>query len=402
MDWRKEMKYSLSKKGIRKKEYVMILLMAVMCMGVTGCSLPDGLFTDSGSDVIMEVDHSQYLDFSVLEKEQESNTWNGYDIHVLNYGTFETNIAGIKAGIDVIEVNPVKVEFSTGTMQLVELLVTRNTYLEKGDVIAKVMVETDPIALEELELKLLRLEEDFADYQANYAKRHEEAVANISVYELPGKINRLEIEQMERDHAWSVRGYENQIAGYRERIKELKNTTAMEDITAPVAGFVLEVPKLQIGQELYNGDFICNIAPIDKMMMQFSDETWHYGYGMDLTLLVGDRRSQKPYPVQVVSALGKSLYGNWNQTATRVLGDYDVSELVSMGPYTITGTTNVMKNVLLVPVKAVTEDREKYYVTLVNDDNTLEKKQFIPGGKNTQYYWVFDGLKPGMKIFLEN
>ncbi|MBQ9142431.1 MAG: hypothetical protein IJX63_11685 [Lachnospiraceae bacterium] len=398
------MKYSLSKRGIWKKEYAMYLLAGSLSLGLCGCGLPDTLFTDSGSDVIQEIDPSQYLDFSVLEKAPEENTttWNGYDVQVLNYGTFQTNITNMKASIDVIEVSPVRVEFSTGTMQLIELLITRNTYLEKGDVIARVMVETDPIALEELELRLLRLEEDFAAYQENYAERYEEAVANISIYELPGKIDRLEIEQMERDHAWTMKNYETQIASYKERISELKNTTAMEEIVAPEAGFVLAVPKLQVGQELFNGDLICNIAPTDKMMLQFSDESWHYGYGMDLTLIVGDRRSQKSHPVEAVSALGKSLYGSWNQTYTRIQGDYNMAELISQGPYAVTGITNVMSNVLLVPVKAVTEEGEKYYVTLVNSDNTLEKKQFIPGGKNTQYYWVFDGLKPGMKIILEN
>lgn len=398
------MKYTLSKRGIWKKEYTMCLLAAGLCLSITGCSLPATLFTDSGSDVIEEVDPSQYLDFSVLEKEtqEDATSWNGYDIHVLNYGTFQTNITNIKANIDVIEISPVRVEFSTGTMQLVELLAGRGAYLEKGDVIARVMVETDPIALEELELRLLRLEENYAEYQADYTKSYEEAVANISVYELPGKIDRLKIEQMERDHAWSVKGYEEQLANYKKQIKELKNTTAMEEIVATESGFILEVPKLQVGQELFNGDLICNIAPADKMMLQFSDESRHYGYGMNLTLLIGDRRAQKSYPVQAVSALGKSLHGNWNQSHTRILGDYNMSELISQGPYAVTGTTNVMNNVLLLPVKAVTEVGEKYYVTVLNGDNTLEKKQFIPGGKNTHYYWVFDGLKPGMKIILEN
>ncbi len=393
----------MSKRGIWKKECALCLLAGSLSLGVTGCSLPD-FFTDSGTDVIMEVDSSQYLDFSVLEKnpQEEAVTWNGYDIHTLSYGTFETNITGIKAGVNVIEVSPVRVELSTGSMLLTELLVTRNTYLEKGDVIARVAVETDAIDLEELELKLLRLEEEFAEYQTDYAERYEEAVENISVYELPGKIDRLEIEQMERDHARSMANYEKQIANYKERITELKNTTATEEILAPEAGFVLEVPRLQVGQELHNGDLICNIAPTDKMMLEFSDETWHYGYGMDLTLFVGDKRGQKSYPVEAVSALGKSLYGNWNQTATKILGDYDISELMGQGPYTVTGTTNVMTNVLLVPIKAVTEEGEKYYVTVLKADNTLEKKQFIPGGKNTRYYWVFDGLEPETKIILEN
>jgi len=398
------MKYSLSKRKIWKKEYAFCLLLGYLTLGLTGCSMPDTLFTDSGTDVIEDVDYSQYLDFTALEKtpEEETSSWNGYDIQVLNYGTFETNITGMKASMEVIEISPVRVELATGTMRLVELLVTRNSYLEKGDVIARVSVETDAIALEELERKLLRVEESLAEYKADYAERYAKALEECSVYLLPGKVDRLGMEQMQREYEWSVSGYEKQIADYKERIRELKNITATEELVATESGYILEVPKLQVGQELRNGDLLCNIAPTSKMMLRFADESQHYGYGMDLLLLVGDKRTQRSYQVEAISALGKSLSSSWNQSTTKITGEYDIAELISKGPYTITGTTNVMKNVLLVPVKAVTEEGEKYYVTVLNSDNTLVKTQFIPGGKNTQYYWVFDGLKPGMKIILEN
>lgn len=394
----------MNKFGIRKKKITIGLLVAGLSVGMSGCSLPDSLFTDSGTDVIEEVDYTQYLDFTALEKDpqQENSSWNGYDIYVLDYGTFETSIAGIKASLEVIEISPVRVEQVTGTMRLTELLVARNTYLEKGDVIARVTVETDAIALEELERKLLRLEENLAEYKADYAERYAKALEECSVYLLPGKADRLKMEQMQRDYEWALAGYEKQVADCKKNIEEMKNMTATEELLAPEAGYVLEVSKLQVGQQLYSGDLLCNIAPTSKMMLQFSDESQHYGYGMDLVLLVGDRRTQKSYQVKAASALGKSLSGSWDRSTTQIIGDYDIAELMSKGPYTVTGTTNVMENVLLLPVQSVTVDGDKYYVTVVNSDNTLEKKQFIPGGKNTQYYWVFDGLQPGMKIILEN
>ncbi len=394
----------MSKRIMGKKECALGLMIGYFSLGLTGCNVPDNLFTDSGTNVIEEVDYSQYLDFSVLEKatEEEVASWNGYDIQVLSYGTFETAITGMKANLEVIEVSPIRVELTTGTMRLVELLVTRHSYLEKGDVIAKVSVETDAIALEELERKLLRLEESLAEYKADYTKRYAEALDECSVYLLPGKVDRLKMEQMQRDYEWSVTGYEEQIADYKERIKELKNIASTEELVATQAGYVLEVAWLQPGQELHNGDWLCNIAPTNKMMLKFTDESQHYGYGMDLELLVGDRRMPQSYPVKAVSALGKTLSSSWNRNSTTIVGEYDIADLVGMGSYTVTGTTNVMENVLLVPVEAVTAEGEKYYVTVLNSDNTLEKKQFIPGGKNTQYYWVFDGLEPGMKIILEN
>lgn len=401
------MRYSLSrmsKNGTWIKECAASLLTAVTCLGLTGCSLPDSLLTDSGSNVIMEVDSSQYLDFSALEKTEEENagTWNGYEVYTLNYGTFATDISGLKATLNMIEISPVKAQFSSGTMYLLEVLVSKYSFVEKGDVIARVSMEISELDLEELELKLLRVEEDYAAYLADYEERHTEAVENISVYNHPGKIDRIEINQMELDHAQTVKNYEKQIENYKERITELKSLASTKEILAPSSGFVLEMGRLQVGQELENGTLICNVAPTDKMMLEFSDETFHYGYGMDLNLVVGNTRSKKTYQVEAVSAIGKTLSSSWHQTSTKITGDYTFDQLIGDGPYTVTGTTNVMRNVLLVPVKAVTESSEKYYVTVLNEDGTLEKRQFISGGKNSQYYWVFDGLEQGTKIIIED
>ena len=400
------MRYSLSKKKRTKKEYALSLLAVVIMMSLTGCSLklPENIFTDSGTNVVQQVDTSQYLDLSKLDEEKngEEKTWNGYEICTLTYGTFATDITGIQANINMVETSPVRAEFSNGTMYLLELLVTRNSYVEKGEVLARVTMETSSLDLEELQLKILRLEEEYTKYLADFTERYEDAKANISVYELLAAVDKLKIERMELDHAQTVGSYEKQLESYKERIKELEKTSALKEIVAPKAGFVLSVSRLEAGQELRNGDVICNLAPEDKLMLEFTDETWHYGYGMDLQLLVGDKRLAKPQNVEAVSAIGKVLYGDWNQTTTKIVGDYNMSDLIKLRPYTVTGTTNVMENVILVPKDAVTEDGEKCFVTVLHDDGTLEKKQFIAGGENTKYFWVFDGLSVGTKIVIKD
>ena len=59
-----------------------------------------------------------------------------------------------------------------------------------------------------------------------------------------------------------------------------------------------------------------------------------------------------------------------------------------------------MENVLLVPAEAVTIDKRKYYVTVLGEGGSMTKTQFIPGGGNDEYYWVFDGLQEGTRIVM--
>ncbi len=385
-----------------KKKYKASLLVGMAVLGLTACNMPDQLFSDSGSNVIEQIDTSQYLDLAALEKAPEEQNFHGYDVYTLEYGTFETTIAGIKANINMLETSTVRAEVANGNMYLLELCVSRGNYVSKGDVIAKVSTETSDLDMEELQLKLTRLEEDYVKYLADYDKQHKEAVENVSVYELPYKIDMIEIQQMELDYTRRVKSYEEQLANYREQIQEQKELAAMKEIVAPQDGFVLSVSGLSVGQELKNGTEICRIAPKDKIVFEFTDETMHYGYGMDLTLSSGNWRFPTTYEVEVVSALGKTLYGSWNQTTSFVDGEYDIGELLEQSPYLVSGTTNVMENVILVPVDAVTQEGSKLYVNVLNEDGSLLKKQFISGGKNADNYWVFDGLEAGMQIIMEN
>ena len=57
-----------------------------------------------------------------------------------------------------------------------------------------------------------------------------------------------------------------------------------------------------------------------------------------------------------------------------------------------------MENVILIPKTAVTVDGDECFVTVLQEDGSLLKTEFIPGGSNAEYYWVFDGLNEGMNI----
>ena len=63
--------------------------------------------------------------------------------------------------------------------------------------------------------------------------------------------------------------------------------------------------------------------------------------------------------------------------------------------------TRSEKNVLIVPKSAVTVKDKSAYVTVVKEDGSVEQVSFIPGGSDTNYYWIAEGLEEGMTVCWE-
>lgn len=393
---------TLSKRrGRGKGRTVLCLLLGSLTL--TGCAFGKGLFSDSGADVVLVPDASQYLDLKALEEknQQSEDTWNGYQVYTLSCGNFTTATPVLRAGVSLSQISTVKAQVQEGTMKLREMVVERNAYVHEGDVIARVSMETDELVLEELELRLDRLKKRYTKEAQEYAQSHEEAVENISDWPNQGKIDRLNIEQTEADFFRKSKEYEEQIAEYEKSILEQQEMAQTTEILAPEEGFVLEVRNIQAGEVLSDGQVLAVIAPADQITLEVEDQLSHYGYGVEMTLTAGTGIQARQYPVTVSSASGKMLSGDWNKHKFQVMGDYTAEEILGNGPFNLSGYAAAMENVLLVPTRAVTVEKQKCYVTVLHEDNTLEKTQFIAGGNNGEYYWVFDGLTAGTRVVIQ-
>lgn len=393
------MRYILNRKY--RTRTALLLIFAGLVSLFTGCASP---FTDVGTDVVMQNDIADYLDLSALEGNdyQEDGYWNGYQVYTIAYGDFYTQTIGNRASIEMLEVTPVKVEYATGTMRLVELAVSKNQFVHAGDTIARVTMETNALDLEELQLKLQRLEERYQAAREEHESEQAQREENLSVYRYLRRIGQLEYEQADRDFARTAANYEKQIAEYQERIEALQALEGTKEICAPVDGYILELSYVVSGQELPSGTVLVNMTPADKLSMQFEDSLAHYGFGQEMTLTMGSGLTAKEYSVSVISATPKVLDADLRTLTASVGGELDMESLVGNGPFFAVGITNEMEHVLLIPAEAVETSKQKYYVTVLHEDNRLEKRQFLPGGHNSDYYWVFDGLEEGTRILIGN
>lgn len=367
-------------------------------LGMTACG-QGGIFSDAGANVAAVPDKSQYLDLSALSGEGDAEEgWNSYSTYTVTYGTFSTQMTAIRANLRMLETTCVKAQYREGTMRLTELLVEKYQYVKAGTPVARVTMEIDEVDLQELERKLLRLQQRYIAAQEEFLESQEKREELFARWPPQRTIDIIRHDQAQLDFDQTAAGYERQIAELQKRIEELRRLAGQTEIVAPQDGFILDVSYLQRGQKLDDGTVILRLAPADKICLEFPDQLEHYGYGNQVTLSVGERRVAQSYDAMVVSAVGKALSSQWDVSVSRLEGEYDIAQLLGNGPFNVIGETSVMENVLLVPAEAVTVEKQKYYVTVLGEGGSMTKTQFIPGGGNGEYYWVFDGLKEGVRI----
>lgn len=369
-------------------------------LGMTACG-QSGIFSDAGTNVATAPDKSQYLDLSALSEEGGAEEgWNSYSTYTVTYGTFSTEMTALRANLRMLETTCVKAEYQVGTMRLTELLVEKYQYVKAGTPVARVTMEIDEVDLQELERKLLRLQQRYIEAQEEFLESQEKREVLFARWPPQRTIDITRYDQAQLDFEQTAAGYERQIADLQEQIEKLQGLARQTEIVAEEDGFILDVSLLQRGQKLDNGTVILQLAPADKICLEFSDQLEHYGYGNQVTLVTGERKVAQSYDAMVVSAVGKALSSQWDVSVSRLEGDYDIAQLLGNGPFNVTGQTSVMENVLLIPAEAVTVEKQKYYVTVLGEGGSMTKTQFIPGGSNAKYYWVFDGLEEGVRIVM--
>ncbi len=380
------------------RRFAILCLLAGMAPELAGCG-QGGPLSDAGANVASAPEQSQYLDLSALSGEGGAEEgWNSYNSYTLSYGTFSTQMVPLRANLRMLETACVKAEYSRGAMRLTEMLVEKYQYITAGTPVARVSMEIDQVDLQELERKLLRQEQRYLAEQEAFLEAQEKREAAFAPWPPQRTIDEIRYRQAQLDFDRTAAGYERQMEDLREQIEELGRLAGMTEILAREDGFVLEVSALQRGQKLENGAVLLRLAPADRICLEFADSLQHYGFGNRVTLLAGETRVAQSYDAWVASAVGKVLSSQWDPGVSRLEGVYDIAELVGNGPFNVTGETSVMENVLLVPTEAVTAEKQKYYVTVLGEGGSMTKTQFIPGGSNGQYYWVFDGLEEGTRI----
>ena len=365
---------------------------------LSGCGLKERLVTDTGSGKSNMIAREDYLMVPTEQKTADDQ----YRLLTLEEGTFEEEILDqtMNRMLSLNDIPSVRLQVKEEQMRMGEYVADHMSKVEKGDVIARVYVEKDAIALEEAQIALQRLQERFTQAQSDADwELQEMEEARLYIYDsYDQRIADIRLRQRQMDWENERYHYEENIADAAKRLKELQEVGEVYEVKADRAGYVFYSARYVEGFILHYNDYICHIIDPDKIYVFTDSQSAQMSFGKQVEF---DSRQGK-MTGQVVNGGQLALYGNLDtgRTVFRLYPDGSESlvNLNNLTSVTMNAELKRVEHVVLVPVQAVTVENDSYYVTVRREDGSLVKTAFLPGGSNLNEYWVLEGLSAGMQI----
>lgn len=286
--------------------------------------------------------------------------------------------------------NPAK----NGTFYIREICVEQYQQIQEGDPVAKIEVISDEIAIGRIERKIQRQQERL-----------------LRLLEEKSKIYSDEIDRT-LDRA--IESRQKAIEDLQEELDELTKYTGEITLTAPYACIVTNVAELEEGDLISYNQKLVQIADQSQCYILVEDKDGQLGYGNEASITyVGEGSVKKEIQGTVVSVNKTALSGQLQTGFALIrISKEDIGELARYGStigsggwnrnrFGVTIPIREVKNVVLVPKKAVTVYKQNTFVKVKQADGSYTYVSFVSGGSDQENYWVVEGLDEGMEICLE-
>lgn len=306
-------------------------------------------------------------------------------------GSFHSNFKGsgyLAYPSSVRVQNPV----TYGTTYFVEYLTAMYEHVEKGQVLARVRVQPDSVALKRQETRLERLEERLADQEKEYAEASE-AVK----------------ESMEK----TLEARKKEIEEARELLDKMKGDYATTEIRASQSGVVIGMNNFQPEDILSADALLVEIAKEDTCYVVIDNDNQLLTYGNTVTVSYRDKEGNPGTTQGMVANLSEAGAGSSmkSEFSLILLPPEVVSDMTSatMDPsgwltrvsFQVEAVIREMNDVCVVPKSAVWEAGGSTYVFVVEADGKIVARSFVAGGYDASNYWVVEGLTEGTEICLK-
>ncbi len=180
-------------------------------------------------------------------------------------------------------------------------------------------------------------------------------------------------------------------------------------IRAPFNGIIDRIP-LKAGSLIEEGTLLTSVSDNKAVYTYFNVSEGEY---LEYVKTRQENPNRNTREVSLMLADG-SLYGHTGKIET-MEGQFDAStgsiafrakfpnpdKLLKHGATGTIRLANRIQNALIIPQKAVFEIQDKNYVFVVDENNTVTMKNFVPKTRFSHFYIVESGLEPGEKIVYE-
>ncbi|GGF30401.1 efflux RND transporter periplasmic adaptor subunit [Echinicola rosea] len=277
---------------------------------------------------------------------------------------------------------------------LEEILIDEGKYVKKGQLLFKTNDEEYKAAL--------------AKASANLTSAIAEAKAlEYEVDRLRIMVNKNVISESELNVALAKHN------AVLAKIEEAKSAYAHADtqlgyteIKAPFSGIIDRIPH-RIGSLLDQGSLLTKVSDISAVHVYFNVSEREYleyvntqeDSNNDIVKLILADGTPYPYEGKIETMEGE-FNANTGSIAFRARFP-NQKQILKHGATGKVVLTNQVHDVLMVPQKAVFEIQDRHYVFVLDENNQVKMKSFVPKVRFSHYYVVESGIEEGDNIVYE-
>ena len=284
---------------------------------------------------------------------------------------------------------PLQQELKSGKYDaiLVEFAVKENENVQKGDVLARLTVETSDAALERLEREITRLEEEMKLF---ILQRNEEIkrLENINANGLEKEKNDILIKKAKVELEQYLYLQQRSLDALKQEKKREREKQNGYTLIAPADGIVTDFAKLKTGDPVPADSALMRFVQTDVVQLCISNSSGDLRYNMPVKVTIG-KKNTTVVSGRVVAADG--AIPEKERTGYAYIRVETEAELVDPK---LSAEIVRLDNVLVVEKGAVVAEGGKHYVTKLVD-GMLQKRYIGFGTNNTDQVWLLHGVAAG-------
>lgn len=280
--------------------------------------------------------------------------------------------------------------------------VARHQQVKQGEILATFTLEIDEAAAASARLSLERAQ---TEYEAGRLEKERALAEMLKQQNAAG--NEAELELMllrirRAQVAYEQYCYQQECSIERlaQELTELEEANSRSHLYAPFDGTVTSLTYKREGEKIYAGEELVTMYREDGMLLRISNDQLFFRYGMPVTVTSGPKSNLQTFAGQVVSADNILPQNRRQGYAFIQLEPFENEEKPRLSRLTVTGTSQLVKNIMLIPRRAAKLDGGKYYVNcLIN--GSLQKRCINPGIVGMSQLWVLQGLNVGDTVVID-
>lgn len=299
-------------------------------------------------------------------------------------------------------------EYEYGTMIFDKLLSTTGDYVEAGEAIAQVHIDVSEADMTAARLAIQRMEERVEADRLMYEK--EDAKQKREVYSMAQSVaQNVAIRQYEESleyHRQNLEAQYKAIERAKENLVKMEEADALTEITAPISGYIKDVPTLVYGRVIPNKMIIGVLEPEKSGILTVINDKNAFRYGKEVEIVCKKDDFEKEFTGVVITPSQASVASQASDRRACVRLDEEGAAFLQenkVNTIEVTVKTIEQENAVMVKMGSLEldekdKDNNIAYATVVLEDGSFLKKKVVIGGMNEECYWVLEGLEGGDKI----